>query len=346
MNNYQRLNTIIGWTTFALSAIVFLLTIEPTASWWDPGEFISTTYKLQIGHPPGAPTMQLIGRLFSLFAFGNVARVAMMINAMSAICSALAVLFLFWVITMFARKIVAPNGEMTKGRMWTIFAAGFIGAMTFAFTDSFWFSAVEGEVYAMSAMFTSLVFWAIMKWESVADQKHASRWLIFIALMIGFAIGVHLLNLLTIPALGYVIYFKKFKRTRKGMILTLLISILVLAFIMYFVIPWIPNLAGKFEILFVNSFHMPFQSGTIFYFALLIGLIIWGLWYTHRTNRPLINSIILAFAFLLMGYSTFLVLVIRANADTPINENDPKDIVGLVSYLNREQYGTFLRPVL
>ena len=341
MNNYQRLNTIIGWITFALSAIVFLLTIEPTASWWDPGEFISTTYKLQIGHPPGAPTMQLIGRVFSLFAFGNVAKVAMMINAMSAICSALAVLFLFWVITMFARKIVAPDGEMTKGRMWTIFAAGFIGAMTFTFTDSFWFSAVEGEVYAMSAMFTSLVFWAILKWESVADEKHASRWLIFIALMIGFAIGVHLLNLLTIPALAYVIYFKKYKPTRKGMVLTFLISVVVLAFIMYFVIPWIPNLAGKFEILFVNSFGLPFQSGTVFYFTALIGLIGWGLYYTRKTKRPLINTIILSFAFLLMGYSTFLVLVIRSNADTPINENDPKDIVGLVSYLNREQYGTW-----
>lgn len=341
MNNYQRLNTIIGWITFAISAVVFLLTIEPTASWWDPGEFISTTYKLQIGHPPGAPTMQLIGRVFSLLAFGNTAKVAMMINAMSAICSALTILFLFWTITMFAKKIVAADGEMTKERMWTIFASGFIGAMTFTFTDSFWFSAVEGEVYAMSAMFTALVFWAIMKWESVADQKHASRWLIFIALMIGFAIGVHLLNLLTIPALAFVIYYKKYKSSRNGFILTLLISVVVLAFIMYFVIPWIPSLAGKLEILFVNSFGLPFQSGTIFYFLLLIGLIVWGLYYTRKVNRPLINTIILSFAFLLMGYSTFLVLVIRANADTPINENDPKDIVSLVSYLNREQYGTW-----
>jgi hypothetical protein len=341
MNNYRKLNNIIGWITFTISATVFLLTIEPTASWWDPGEFISTTYKLQIGHPPGAPTMQLIGRLFSQLAFGNVSRVAMMINAMSAICSAFAVLFLFWVITMFARKLVAPEGVMSKGQMWTIFAAGFIGAITFTFTDSFWFSAVEGEVYAMSAMFTSLVFWAIMKWESVADQKHASRWIIFIAFMIGLAIGVHLLNLLTIPALAYVIYFKKFKTTKAGMFWTLIISLVILAFVMYFVIPWIPNLAGKFEILFVNSFGLPFQSGTIFYFLLLISLIIWGLYYTRKTNRPLISTVILSFTFLLIGYSTFLVLVIRANADTPINENDPKDIVGLVSYLNREQYGTW-----
>ena len=341
MKNYQKLNNIIGWITFAISAVVFLLTIEPTASWWDPGEFISTTYKLQIGHPPGAPTMQLIGRLFSQLAFGNVARVAMMINAMSAICSAFAVLFLFWVITMFARKIVAPEGEMTKGQMWTIFAAGFIGAMTFTFTDSFWFSAVEGEVYAMSAMFTSLVFWAIMKWESVADQKHASRWIIFIAFMIGLAIGVHLLNLLTIPALAFVIYFKKFKTSKAGMFWTLLASMAVLAFVMYFVIPWIPNLAGKLEILFINSLGLPFQSGTIFYFLLLATLIIWGLYFTRKKNHPLINTIILSFTFLLIGYSSFLVLVIRANADTPINENDPKDVVGLVSYLNREQYGTW-----
>lgn len=215
MNKYQRLNTIIGWITFVIAAVVFLLTIEPTASWWDPGEFISTTYKLQIGHPPGAPTMQLIGRVFSLLAFGDLAKVAMMINAMSAVCSALTILFLFWSITMFAKKIVASDGEMTDFRMWTIFAAGFTGAMTFTFTDSFWFSAVEGEVYAMSAMFTALVFWAILKWESVADEQHASRWLIFIALMIGFAIGVHLLNLLTIPALALVIYFKKYKYSEK-----------------------------------------------------------------------------------------------------------------------------------
>ena len=300
MNNYKRLNTLLGWLTFTIASVVFLLTIEPTASWWDPGEFISTTYKLQIGHPPGAPTMQLIGRVLSLLAFGNVAKVAMMINAMSAICSGFTILFLFWTITMFARKIVAPDGDMTEGRMWTIFSAAFIGAMTFTFTDSFWFSAVEGEVYAMSAMFTSLVFWAIMKWESVADEKHASRWLIFIALMIGFAIGVHLLNLLTIPALAYVIYFKKYKPTRLGMLLTFAIAVVVLAFIMYFVIPWIPNLAGKFEILFVNSFGLPFQSGTIFYFLLLIGIIVWGLYYTRKTNRPLINSIVLAFAFLLI----------------------------------------------
>jgi hypothetical protein len=320
---------------------VFLLTIEPTASWWDPGEFISTTYKLQVGHPPGAPTMQMIGRIFTLFAFGNTAKVAMMVNAMSAICSAFAVLFLFWTITIFARKIVAPQGEPTKGHMFTIFSAGFIGALTFTFTDSFWFSAVEGEVYAMSAMFTAIVFWAILKWEAVAGEDHSSRWLIFIAFMIGLAIGVHLLNLLTIPALGFVIYFKKYKPARTGILLTLVLSILVLAFIMYIVIPWIPQMAGKFELLFVNGFRLPFNTGTMLYFVLLIGLIAWGLYYTHKTGKGLLNTVILSFLFLLIGYSSFIMIVIRSNAGTPINENQPKDVISLVAFLNRDQYGTW-----
>jgi hypothetical protein len=341
MNNYQKLNNIFGWVTFIIASSVFLLTVEPTASWWDPGEFISSTYKLQVGHPPGAPTMQMIGRIFTLFAFGNTAKVALMVNAMSALCSAFAVLFLFWTITMFARKIVAPQGEVSKGNMFTIFTAGFIGALTFTFTDSFWFSAVEGEVYAMSAMFTAIVFWAILKWEAVADERHSSRWLIFIAFMVGLAIGVHLLNLLTIPALGFVIYFKKYKFSRKGGLLTLIISILVLAFIMYIVIPWIPQMAGKFELFLVNVLGLPFNSGTILYFLLLFGLIAWGLHYTRRTGKGFVNTLILTLVFLLIGYSTFIMIVIRSNAGTPINENKPKDLISLVSFLNRDQYGTW-----
>lgn len=341
MKQYQKLNNILGFAVFAIAAVVFLLTLEPTASWWDPGEFISTTYKLQVGHPPGTPTMQLVGRIFSLFAFGDTARVAMMINAMSAITSAVAVLFLFWTITILARKIVAPQGVESQGQMLTIFAAGLIGSLTFTFTDSFWFSAVEGEVYAMSSMFTAIVFWAIFKWEENADDKHSNRWLIFITFMIGLAIGVHLLNLLTIPALAFVIYFKRFKSSKKGILATLVISIIVLAFIMYFVIPWIPMLASKLEILFVNSFGLPFNSGTIFYFLLLVSLIVWGLFYTRKLAKPLINTILLCFTFLLIGYSTFLMLVIRANAGTPINENAPKDIISLVAMLNREQYGSW-----
>ena len=341
MIQYQKLNNILGFVVFAIASVVFLLTLEPTSSWWDPGEFISTTYKLQVGHPPGTPTMQMIGRIFSLFAFGNTAKVAMMINAMSAITSAVAVLFLFWIITMLARKIVAPKGVETSGQMWKIFAAGLIGSLTFTFTDSFWFSAVEGEVYAMSAMFTSIVFWAIFKWEENADEKHSNRWLIFITFMIGLAIGVHLLNLLTIPALAFVIYFKRYKPTKVGMLLTLVVSIVVLAFIMYFVVPWIPMLASKVELVFVNGLGLPFNTGTIFYFVFLIGLIAWGLHYTRKLTKPLINTILLCFTFLLIGYSTFIMVVIRSNADTPINENAPKDIISLVAMLNREQYGTW-----
>lgn len=341
MNQYRKYNNLLGWIVFAIAAIVFLLTLEPTASWWDPGEFISTTYKLQVGHPPGAPTMQMIGRVISLLAFGDTSKVALMINGMSGICSAFAVLFLFWSITRFARKIVIGEGEMTEGKMYTILAAGLVGALTFTFTDSFWFSAVEGEVYAMSAMFTSLVFWSILKWEEEADAAHSNRWLIFIMFMIGLAIGVHLLNLLTIPALGFIIYFRKFKTTRLGVILTLAISIAVLAFIMYIVIPWVPELAGKVELLFVNGFHLPFNSGMLFYFIALIGLIVFGLIFTKKKGKPLFNTMILCFAFLLIGYTSFIMLVIRSNAGTPINENAPKDMVGLVNYLNREQYGTW-----
>ncbi|MCX6247459.1 MAG: DUF2723 domain-containing protein [Bacteroidetes bacterium] len=341
MIQYKKLNNLLGWIVFAIAAVVFLLTLEPTASWWDPGEFISTTYKLQVGHPPGAPTMQMIGRVISLLTFGDTSKVALMCNAMSGLSSAFAVLFLFWSITMFARKIVAPEGEMTRGQMYTIFAAGLVGALTFTFTDSFWFSAVEGEVYAMSAFFTSLVFWSILKWEEEADSAHSYRWLIFIAFMVGLAIGVHLLNLLTIPALAFVIYFKKYKPTKTGILLTLILSIAVLAFIMYFVIPWLPTLAGKFELLFVNGLGLPFNTGMIFYFLLIIGLIVFGLIYSKRNGKPLLNTIILCFTFLLIGYTSFIMLVIRANAGTPINENAPKDVVGLVTYLNREQYGTW-----
>jgi hypothetical protein len=341
MDKYRKLNNLVGWIVFAIAAIVYLLTLEPTASWWDPGEFISTSYKLQVGHPPGAPTMQMIARIFSLLAFGNTAKVALMINAMSGLSSAMAVLFLFWCITIFARKIVVGKGEMTDGKMYTILAAGLIGALTFTFTDSFWFSAVEGEVYAMSAMFTSLVFWSILKWEEQADTSHASRWMVFIAFLIGLAIGVHLLSLLTIPALAFVIYFKKFKVSLKGILLTLVMGIATLALVMYIVIPWIPELAGKIELLFVNNLGLPFNSGLIFYFLILITLIVFGLIFSRKKGLHLLNTGILCFTFLLIGYTTFIMLVIRSNAGTPINENSPKDVVGLVSYLNREQYGSW-----
>lgn len=342
MNHFKFLNNLFGWVVFTIATIVYLLTIEPTASWWDCGEYIATAYKLQVGHPPGAPMFQLIGRFFSLFAFGDVTHVAMMINVMSALSSSFTILFLFWTITMLGRKLIpAGEGESNPIRMYAVLASGVVGALAYTFSDSFWFSAVEGEVYAMSSFFTALVFWAILKWEAVADQKHAYRWLIFIAFMIGLSIGVHMLNLLAIPAITLVFYYKKFKPSRKGMILTLTISILILSFIMYVIIPYTVEMIGNFELFFVNSLGMPFNSGTIIFFLLLIGAIIFGLWHSRKNNRVILNTAILVFVFILIGYSSFFVLIIRANANTPINENDPRDAISMLSYLNREQYGSW-----
>ncbi len=329
-----------GWVAFLIAFIVYLLTLEPTASWWDCGEYISTAYKLQVGHPPGAPTFQLIGRFFSLWAFGDTSRVALMVNVMSAFSSGLTILFLFWTITLLARKLVKTENGYTLNQVVILLGSGFVGAMAYTFSDSFWFSAVEGEVYAMSSAFTAITFWIILKWEEVADEKHSLRWLILIAFLIGLTVGVHLLNLLTIPAITYVYYFKKYKPTSKGIILAGVISIVLLALLMFVFIPGIVSLAGSFELFFVNSIGMPFNSGTIIYFALILGLIYAGHRYTVKRNRPVLNTMILAFVFLLIGYSSFFILIIRSNAHTPINENNPEDAIGLLSYLNREQYGT------
>ena len=342
MNQFRKLNTIAGWVVFAIAAIVYIKTVEPTVSWWDPGEHIATSYKLQIGHPPGAPTFQLTARFLSLFAFGDTTKVAVMINMISVLSSAFVILFLFWTITMISKKLLVPKGEeMTTEKMWTILAAGFVGAMTFTFTDSFWFSAVEANVFAMSYFCTSVVVWAIFKWDEVADDRHHYRWLIFVAFMIGLSIGVHLLNLLTIPALAMVYYFRKYEPTKKGIAITLGISFVLVATLMFFIIPWIPKLASYFEIAFVNGFGLPFNTGIIFYFLVFFGLLIWGLWYTRTKGKTVLNTVLLSLTFLLIGYSSFVSLVIRSNADTPINEDKPQDALSLVSFLNREQYGTW-----
>ncbi len=341
MKKYSLINNVLGWVVFLIASVVYLVTAEPSASWWDCGEYIATAYKLQVGHPPGAPTFQLFGRIFSLFAGGDVTKVAYMVNAMSAICSGLTILMLFWTITMLAKKLIAKTQEITTSQMIAIFGSGVVGALAYAFSDTFWYSAVEGEVYAMSSFFTALVFWVILKWESQADDKHNLRWIILITFLIGISIGVHLLNLLAIPAMVYVFYFKKYPNTtKKGFIWAGILSVLLVAVIMYFIIPMIVSLAGKFEIFFVNSIGLPFNSGTIIYFIIIIGLIVWGLKYSKDKVKPLLNTIILSFLFLLIGYSTFFILVIRANSNTPINENAPKDAVALLTYLNREQYGS------
>lgn len=337
----RKLDLITGWVVFAIATLVYFLTVEPTASWWDCGEFIATAYKLQVTHPPGAPLFQMLGRVFSLFAGGDTSKVAMMINLMSVLSSSFTILFLFWTITMLAEKALKSSGELTDDKIYIIIGAGLVGALAYTFSDSFWFSAVEGEVYAMSSFFTALVFWAILRWERVADEKRHLHWLVFIAYLIGLSIGVHLLNLLAIPAIAMIYYFKKYSATPKGMILTGLVSVVILYFIMNILIPGIVQLEAKTELLFVNTFGLPFDSGTTMFFIAVIALVIFGLYITHLKGKVVLNTIVLALTFILIGYSSFFMIVIRANANPPQNMNTPSDAMSFLSYLGREQYGTW-----
>ena len=341
--NFKKLNNIVGWCVFMIATIVYFLTLETTVSWWDCGEYISTAYKLQVGHPPGAPLFQMLGRFFSLFAFGDVTKVALMINAMSALCSSFTILFLFWTITLLAKKLWMKDGEDSpSANKFNVLAAGVIGALAYTFSDTFWFSAVESEVYAMSSLFTAITFWAILKWEEVADEPTNYRWIIFIAYLIGLSIGVHLLNLLCIPAVVYIVYFKKYKKvTTKGFIVAGIISVVLVGFIQVILIPAIVSICGKFELFFVNSLGAPFNLGTIVYFILLIALIVAGIYFTNKYKKVVLNTAVLSFMFILIGYSSFFMLVIRANANTPINENEPSEAVSMLSYLKREQYGSW-----
>lgn len=342
ISNYQRFNNIIGWFIFLIASFVYLSTMESTASFWDCGEYIACAYKLEVGHPPGAPIFLLIGRFFSLFAFGDTSKVGMMVNAASALCSSFSILFLFWTITAFGRKILEKTGEMTQGGILAVFGAGVVGALAYTFSDSFWFSAVEGEVYAMSSFFTAVTFWCILRWEREADQPHADRWIILIAYLIGLAVGVHLLNLLVIPAVVFIYYYRKTQKvTRNGMLIAGGIAIVILGGIQAGVIPMIVKMAAWFELKAVNGLGLPFNSGTIIYAVLMIGGIVYGLHITRKKVKPILNTIILCFTVILIGYSSFIVLVIRSQANTPMDENNPENAVNLLSYLNREQYGTW-----
>jgi hypothetical protein len=321
---------------------VFISTAEPTVSFWDCGEYIATAYKLQVGHPPGAPTFQLIGRIFTLFAGDDVTKVAFCINSMSALCSGFTILFLFWSITMLGRKLALSKqgSELTNSKALAIFGSGIVGALAYTFTDTFWFSAVEGEVYAMSSLCTALVFWAILKWDQVADENYSYRWIILIAYIIGLSIGVHLLNLLTVPAMALVVYFRKYKPSTKGIIVSILISFVLVGIILWGIVPGIVKFSSSFERFFANSLHTGFYVGTVFYFVLIAGLLVWGLWYSEKKRKRLLNMGLLSLVFMLIGYSTFLILPIRSNANPPIDENNPEDAVALLAYLNREQYGS------
>ena len=341
MKKYHLFNNIIGWLVGIVACTVYILTAEATASWWDCGEFIATALKLEVGHPPGAPTFQLIARMFGMFT--DPMHAALAVNIMSAVCSGLGIMFLFWTITLLGKKMVGEaNIDVRSPRTWAIYAAGVVGALAYTFSDTYWFSAVEGEVYAMSSFFTAVVFWAVLKWDEQADDARSLRWIVLICFLVGLAIGVHLLNLLTIPAIVYVVYFKKWpETTTKGFIISGVISVVLLALILWGIIPGIVNLSSKFDVFFVNSLHTHFNVGTIFFFLILIALVVWGLWFTSakKKNKPIINASILGFLMLVIGYSTFFMLIIRANTNTPLNENCPRDAVALRAYLGREQYG-------
>ncbi len=343
--NFRTTNNISAWFTFSLALTVYLLTLEETASYWDCGEFIAASYKLQVPHPPGAPLFLLLGRLFSFLSFGDVTKVAYAMNVMSALASAFTVLFLFWSIVLVGMKLtVASRDSSLNEKKYLLISAGMAGALAYAFTDSFWFSAVEAEVYALSSFFTAFVVWAVLRWESIQDAGKSNRWLLLIAYMIGLSIGVHLLNLLTLPALVLIYYFKKYKTSAWGIVLALVSSGCVVLIINDLIIPGLPTLAGHFELYFVNTLGMFFGSGAMVFFGAITGMLIYGIYYTQRRQFALGNTLILATTFILIGYSSYTLILIRSNEDTPINESAPKDVMSFVRYLKREQYGS--RPLL
>ena len=401
MKQYKLVNNLTGWITFLIAATVYLLTIEPTASFWDCGEFITTGYKLEVGHPPGAPFFMLMANFFTQLG-GSPSEAARMVNCMSALMSGACILFLFWTITHLVRKLVIKDeNNITRGQLITVMGSGLVGALAYTFSDTFWFSAVEGEVYAFSSLFTAVVFWLILKWEDVADEPHSDRWLILIAYLTGLSIGVHLLNLLCLPAIVLVYYYKKVPDANaKGSILALIGSMVLVAVVLYGIVPGIVKVGGWFELLFVNTLSMPFNSGVIVYVVLLAACLVWGVYesyterdklrmalsfvltiamlgipfYGHGASSVVIGLIVIALLWLylnpktqarikekyrvsartlntallctmmmVIGYSSYALIVIRSTANTPMDQNSPEDIFTLGEYLGREQYGT--RPL-
>lgn len=350
--NYKKINNYAGWIVFIIASIVYLMTVEGTTSLWDCGEYITTANKLEVGHPPGAPFFMMLGRLFS--AFSSPENAAYMVNVMSALSSSATILFLFWSLTMLAKKLT--KGALDNGNIIAIIGTGAVGALAYTFTDSFWFSAVEGEVYAMSSFFTAIVFWAILKWEVEVDKYNSegaiangfrgnpNRWIIFIAYMIGLSIGVHLLNLLAIPAIAFVIYFKKYEFNIKSFLIAGITGLATLGVVQAIIIPKIPSIADAFERTFTNSMGLPFNTGSIFFFVLIASLLTYGIYFTAKKGKAMWNMIILSFTVLLIGYSSFTMIVVRSNANPPLDENNPETLSSLVSYLNRDQYGTW--PIL
>lgn len=339
LRKFRQIDNIIGAALLLVASFVYLSTIEPTTSFWDCGEFIASSYKLEIGHPPGNPVFQLIARFFTLFA--GAGKAAMMVNAMSALCSAFTILFLFWTITHLGRRILEKSGSaLTLNSAIAVWGSGALGALAYTFSDTFWFSAVEGEVYAMSSLFTAAVFWAMLKWEEQANEPYANRWIVLIAFLMGLSIGVHLLNLLTIPALVFIYYYKKFEVSTKRSIIVLGISAVILALILYGIIPYLPKVAAIFDLLFVNVFGFPFNIGAAIFVALLLAVCFYLIWWSFKKGKVLLNTIVLSFTMIVIGYSAYAVVIIRSSANTPTNENQPDNPFSLVRYLGREQYGS------
>jgi len=336
---FNRVNNIAGWVVFGIASTVYLLTMEASASFWDCGEFISACYKLQIPHPPGAPLFVMLGRVFIILFGDNPANAAVAVNSMSAIASAFTILFLFWSITHFAGKLIQKNNEpLNRQQMVTIIGCGAVGALAYTFSDSFWYSAVEGEVYALSSFFTALVFWAILKWERRADEPRNERWLIFIFYMMGLSIGVHLLNLLTIPAIIMVYYFKKYKPTLRGGILAFITGCVITGVVQKFLIQSTIKGAGLLDVYFVNTLHLPFYTGFALFFLLLAAAIVIAMRRANKDKYAVVKLGLWSMAFLLLGYSTYLTTVIRSNANPAVDMFNVDNPVSLAGYLGRDQY--------
>ena len=337
--NFNKWNTILGWAAFAVALVTFTLTVEPTMSFWDCGEYIATSAKLMVGHPPGAPLFQMMGAFFAMFATNNE-HVAYMVNMMSVFSSAFTILFMFWSSTMILKKVVSSYTELDTNNLIVVLGGSFVGSLVFTFSDSFWFNAVEAEVYAMATLLISLLLWLGLKWEEDMNTPRGNRWLVLISLVVGLSFGVHFMALLTIPSIGFLYFFKNYQKvTVKNFILANIIIVAVLLFIFKLLLPYTLAFFGKTEIFMVNSLGLPFDSGSIFAFLLIVAVFYFGLRYTKKKEQPFYNTILLCLLFVLIGFSTWMMLPIRANANTPINENKPSDAAEVLAYYNREQYG-------
>jgi len=337
--NFKKWNLILGWLTFIIALITYSLTIEPTVSAWDVGEYIATSVKLEVGHPPGAPLFQMLGAFFAMFT-SESSEIAKMVNFMSALASAFTILFMFWTISNLAEKLALKTGKITEGSYIAILGSSIVGSLAYTFSDSFWFSAVEGEVYAMSSFLMAILFWLGLKWESELHTARGNKWLILISFVVGLSFGVHILSLLVIPAIFMLYFFKTYKKINlKTTAIATVLAVFVLAFVFKFLFPFTLKFFSASELFFINTIGLPFNSGSIIAAVILIALFFFGLKYTRRHNKIHTNTLILSVLFIMIGFSSWMMLPIRANANTTINENNPSSARELLAYYEREQYG-------